>query len=180
VLARAYGLLFAVSLVTSSGAARAVEPPAERPAERPELGAEESREASTGPTAPKGHPTVVLDRLDLSKTPGAILEEKFLREVLAREVKKLDWGAGRGSRIEYRLALEELSVTEGKNVVHVTCGARGWLPKGRKANSRLTFGGPPQDRRAVVRHVLEIVARGVVTRLAELERKRRNEAGSES
>jgi hypothetical protein len=122
-----------------------------------------------------GHPTVVLDLLDLSKTPGAAPEEKFLRDVLAKEVRRLDWGAGKGSRIEYRLAIEELSVSEGKDVVRVTCGARGWLPKGHKAKSRVTFGGSPQDRRAVVRHVLEIVARGVVTRLAELERNRRSE-----
>ena len=127
-----------------------------------------------------GHPTVVLDRLDLSKTPGALPEEKFLRDLLAKEARRLDWGAGRGSRIEYRLVIEELTVSEGKNVVRVTCGAGGWLPKGRKAKSRVTFGGSPQDRRAVVRHVLEIVSRGVLTRLAELERNRRSEGAPDA
>jgi hypothetical protein len=133
-----------------------------------------SRAEETGEEkALRGHPTIVLDELDLSKVPGALPEEKFLRDMLAKEVKNLDWGAGRGNRIEYRLKFEELSVEEGHAVVRVTCSARGWLPKGRQAKSRLTFGGEPSDRRAVVRHVLEIVARGVVTRLAELERKRR-------
>lgn len=147
--------LFALAILAAAGAVRAEDEPSGRH---------------------DGHPTVVLDRLDLSKTPGAVPEEKFLRDVLAKEVRRLDWGVGRGGRIEYRLAVEELSVSEGKNVVRVTCMARGWLPKGRKAKSRVTFGGAPDDRRAVVRHVLEIVARGVVTRLAELERNRRAQA----
>jgi len=41
----------------------------------------------------------------------------------------------------------------------------------------LTFSGPASTRDAVVVEVLEIVARGVITRLAELERTRRGQLG---
>ena len=43
---------------------------------------------------------------------------------------------------------------------------------------RGTFSGPASERGATVKRVLEIVARGVVTRLAELERKRRGDLRS--
>jgi hypothetical protein len=122
---------------------------------------------------PAGHPTVELDRLDLSKVPGAVAEEAFLRQMLIREARVADWGAGRGSRIEFRVRLDELSVTESATVIRVHCAATGFLPRGRHAKSQLTFGGAPKDRQKVVHHVLEIVARGVVTRLADLERRRR-------
>jgi hypothetical protein len=122
---------------------------------------------------PAGHPTVELDRLDLTKVPGAVAEEAFLRQMLVREARAADWGAGRGSHIEFRVRLDELSVTESATVIRVHCSATGFLPKGRHAKSQLSFGGDPKDRQKVVHHVLEIVARGVVTRLADLERRRR-------
>jgi hypothetical protein len=58
-------------------------------------------------------------------------------------------------------------------VLKVSCTALGRLPKGKSARSRLDFGGDPRRGQKVIRHVLEIVARGVVTRLAALERERR-------
>jgi translation initiation factor IF-3 len=93
--------------------------------------------------------------------------------VLAREAKTADWGAGHKSQIQYRFRIDELEVTEDATVVKVRCAATGWLPKGRNAKSRLAFGGAPKERTELVRRVLAIVARGVVTRLAELERQRR-------
>jgi hypothetical protein len=129
--------------------------------------------SSASDPAPKHHPKVILDRLDLSLTPGAVAEESYLREVLAREARRADWGAGPGSKIEYRFRLDALEVVEEAKVVRVSCTASGWLPKSRHAKSHLAFGGAPQDRQELVHHVLEIVASGVVTRLAEMERHRR-------
>jgi hypothetical protein len=126
-------------------------------------------------TAPHGHPKVVLDQLDLSKVPLAVSDEAFLRKALAEEARLADWGAGHGAHIEFRFRLDELSVTEEPRVVRVRCSAFGSLPKGRSAKSHITFGGAPTERQALVRHVLEIVARGVVTRLSDLERRRRAE-----
>ena len=108
---------------------------------------------------------------------GAVLaaaDEKYLREVLAKEARKADWGAGHGSLIQYRFRIDELDVTEDAAVVRVHCAATGWLPKGKTAKSKLAFGGAPEERAELVRRVLSIVARGVVTRLAELERQRRD------
>ncbi|HEX3597677.1 MAG TPA: hypothetical protein VHU80_21360 [Polyangiaceae bacterium] len=133
-----------------------------------------ARASASCPAPSRGHPKVTLDRLDLTKTPLAAADEAFLRKALADEAKRADWGAGGGAHIEYRFRLDELSVTEEPRVVRVRCSASGFLPKGRGARSHIAFGGAPNERQAVVRHVLEIVARGVVTRLSELERRRRS------
>jgi hypothetical protein len=125
--------------------------------------------------ADRGHPKVVLDQLDLRKAAIAAPEEKYLRQVLAREARRVDWGAGRKSRIQYRFRVDMLEVTDEESVVRIRCAATGWLPKGRTAKSKLSFGGAPKERAELVRRVLAIVARGVVTRLAELERQRRQQ-----
>ena len=120
-----------------------------------------------------GRPRVTLDLLDLSRAPLAQPEEEWLRGVLAREAKLASWGAGRGARIQYRFRVEELTLTEEKGVLRARCAARGFLPRGKNAGSQVSFGGAPGNPGALVRHVLEIVARGVITRLADLERRRR-------
>ena len=126
-------------------------------------------------TAAHGRPKVTLDRLDLSKVPLAATDEAFLRKALSEEARRADWGAGRGAHVEYRFRLDELTVSEAPKVLRVRCSASGSLPKGRSAKSHIAFGGAPTERQTLVRHVLEIVARGVVTRLADLERRRRTE-----
>lgn len=119
-------------------------------------------------------PRVKLDRLSLPPDlVGAKTFEKHLRSTLRREVRRADWGAGAKSKISYRFAIEQLDLREANGVLHVTCTARGRLPKGKSAKSHIVFGGDPHERTKVVQHVLDIVARGVVTRLAELERTRR-------
>ena len=119
-------------------------------------------------------PHVKLDRLSLPPDlVGAKAFETHLRRTLHREVRRADWGAGAASRISYRFAVEQLDLREDKGVLHVSCTARGRLPKGKSAKSHIVFGGDPRERTKVVQHVLDIVARGVVTRLAELERARR-------
>ena len=119
-------------------------------------------------------PRVKLDRLSLPPDlVGAKTFEAHLRSTLRREVRHADWGAGAASKISYRFAIEQLDLREDKGVLHVTCTARGRLPKGKSAKSQIVFGGDPRERTKIVEHVLDIVARGVVTRLAELERARR-------
>jgi hypothetical protein len=119
-------------------------------------------------------PRVKLDRLSLPPDlVGAKGFETHLRSTLRREVRHADWGAGAASKISYRFVVEQLDLREDNGVLHVTCTARGRLPKGKSAKSHIVFGGDPRERTKVVQHVLDIVARGVVTRLAELERARR-------
>ena len=119
-------------------------------------------------------PRVKLDRLALpADLAGAKGFETHLRSTLRREVRRADWGAGSESKISYRFFVERLDLREEGGVLHVTCTALGRLPKGKSAKSHIVFGGDPRERTKVVEHVLDIVARGVVTRLAELERARR-------
>lgn len=131
-------------------------------------------ELAEGPISAGSGPRVKLDRLSLPPDLiGAKGFETHLRGTLRREVRRADWGAGVTSKISYRFAIEQLDLREENGVLHVTCTARGRLPKGKSAKSRIVFGGDPRERTKVVQHVLDIVARGVVTRLAELERARR-------
>jgi hypothetical protein len=121
-----------------------------------------------------GKPKIKLDRLEFPADVADAKElEAHLRRTLKHETRRADWGAGRQSRISYRFSVKELALHEDAGVLHVTCSALGRLPKGKSAKSHIVYGGDPRERRKVVERVLEIVARGVVTRLAELERARR-------
>ena len=132
--------------------------------------------ATASPARSRGRPKVVLDRLDFpSDVAAAGYYKKHLRRVLAREVRRVEWGAGRENTIQYRFAIAKLDISIADGIMKVSCTAMGRLPGGRKAKSHLSFGGDPRKKTQVVSRVLEIVARGVVTRLAELERVRRGD-----
>jgi hypothetical protein len=122
----------------------------------------------------QGRPKIVLDQLVV---PNDVPERKrvsaVLERVLKHEAHRVQWGAGRASRISYRFFLEELSTSVEHGVLRVRCTALGRLPQGKSARSKLEFGGDPREPRQVVDHVLTIVARGVLARLADLERDRR-------
>jgi hypothetical protein len=117
-------------------------------------------------------PRLELNRLEL--VDEAVEYEKFLRRVLSREARRLDWGASADSVIQYRFALQRLSFEVRQDVLTVHCSASGRLPKGLTARSQLSFSGEPARKRELVERVLTIVARGVLTRLAEIERERRH------
>jgi hypothetical protein len=124
---------------------------------------------------PEGRPHIVLDQLVVPATmPEHQRVSKVLEKALKHEAHRVQWGAGRGSRITYRFYLEQLDLSVEHGVLKVRCTALGRLPKGKTARSKLEFGGDPKDPRKVVDHVLGIVARGVLARLADLERDRRS------
>lgn len=121
-----------------------------------------------------GQPTIVLDRLTFPHDIlGASDFEAHLKKTLRREAYRADWGAGRENRIEYRFSVTELKYTLADGALRAHCSAVGRLPGGQTAKSQLSFGGHPSERTELTKRVLEIVARGVVTRLAQLERRRR-------
>jgi hypothetical protein len=139
--------------------------------------------ASDAPFAPgirkriPGRPRVTLDRLVFPKSLARSAElERHFKYKLRKAAHRADWGAGRGASIEFRVVVEELEVTEAGGVLRVRCTALGRLPKGKSARSTIDFGGDPRRGHQILRHVLEIVARGVVTRLAALVRDRRRAA----
>ncbi len=124
---------------------------------------------------PRGNPQIVLDRLVVPVTvPEHQRVTKVLTKVLKHEARRVTWGAGQGSRITYRFYLEQLDLSVDKGVLKVRCTAFGRLPKGKTARSKLEFGGDPREARKVIDHVLTIVARGVLARLAEQEHARRS------
>lgn len=119
-----------------------------------------------------GRPSVKLDRLVVPPDfPPAL--ERHLKYALRRAARHADWGAGRGAHIEFRFVVRAFSITREPGVVHVKCKALGKLPGGMHATSHLNFGGDPHKEMALAKRVLEVVARGVVSRLADLERSRR-------
>lgn len=133
-------------------------------------------EPSTQSSTPnRGRPTVKLDRLTVPAVHNQDAIERHLRDVLHREARRADWGAGRGALIEYRFRIEKLTLDYHKDVVSIACTASGALPRGKAAKSRLVFGGKASEKDKLLNHVLDIVARGVIARLAELERERRGE-----
>jgi hypothetical protein len=99
---------------------------------------------------------------------------KRLLSILRREARRADWGAGRGSTIALRFFVTELAVSEGTDATRVRCTAVGRLPKGKLARGSLQYSGDAHQPDQVVERTLEIVARGVLARLAELERARRS------
>lgn len=117
----------------------------------------------------------MLDKLEVpSSLPEHQRIAKVLSKVLQHEQYRVEWGAGRHSRIAYRFYLEQLELSVERGVLRVRCTALGRLPKGKTARSKLEFGGDPKDPHRVIDHVLGIVARGVLSRLADLERERRD------
>ena len=60
-------------------------------------------------------------------------------------------------------------------VVRITCTAVGKIPGVGAAKSRFSYSGKPEEQRKLEHHVLELVARGIVTRLADMARE--NEPG---
>jgi hypothetical protein len=123
-----------------------------------------------------GHPTVKIDALEFpNDVVGAKHFRRHLKKRLEREARHAHWGAGRNNVIEFRFKVTELEITRDDDAIHVRCTAIGKLPGGQAAKSRLAFGGSINKRNQLVERVLDIVARGVVTRLAELERIRRGD-----
>ena len=132
--------------------------------------------ASQSDPKTEGRPTIKLNRLTLPPDmPARRYFRKQLERILKREVRRARWGAGRGATISYRFEVTELDLEQVEGVLRVRCAAVGRLPRGKVARSRLVFSGQANRRNALIKQVLEIVARGVITRLAELERIRRGE-----
>jgi hypothetical protein len=100
---------------------------------------------------------------------------RHLKSVLRREARRADWGTGAKSTISLRFTIETLAVEERKSALHVRCSALGELPRRRTARSQLSYGGQLGTGKKLVFQVVEIVARGVISRLADMERTRRTE-----
>lgn len=133
-----------------------------------------TRKTSTEARESAGRPRVKLNRLTFPSIPDASYYKNHLARSLQRETEQADWGADDDSVIEYRFRVDRLSIAVEDGLIRVHCAATGELPKNQNATSRLTFSGHPSEQRRLVEKVLSIVARGVITRLAQIEHARRS------
>lgn len=140
------------------------------------FGLPRSAEAAPLVGRPRGRPRIKLDRVTLPRDTAYADEIlRHLKFVLRRAARRADWGTGASSTISLRFTVETLKLSEHSGALHVRCSALGELPRRRTARSQLTYGGDPKLGTKLVKQVLEIVARGVISRLAEMERHRRRE-----
>lgn len=124
---------------------------------------------------PKGRPRIKLDRVTLpAGTANAEETLRHLKFFLRHEARRADWGTGARSTISFRFMVETLTVDTSTNALRIHCSALGELPRRRTARSQLTYGGDPKLGKKLVFQVLDIVARGVISRLADMERARRS------
>lgn len=96
--------------------------------------------------------------------------EKDLEKILKKEARHANWGTGHLAPVVVSVVIKELSAVRDGDVVRVSCTGVGRLASGQAAKSRFSFGGLPQDREKLEHKILELVARGIVTRLAEMTR----------
>ena len=100
-------------------------------------------------------------------------KEKLLEKLLKREARRADWGGASDGPVQASIEIRELMAIVDGDVVRVTCAGVGRIPGVGAAKSKFSFGGRPSERAKLEKHVLELVARGIVTRLAEMARQRR-------
>jgi hypothetical protein len=94
-----------------------------------------------------------------------------LKSMLSQAARKADFGKRTKSVMLSARILSFTSVTKG-DVHHVTCTLVGRVVGGATARSHISFGGRPEERAALEKQVLTMVANGVVGRLADMVRNR--------
>ena len=112
---------------------------------------------------------VVWTSVEIHGRDDAALQAR-VKKLLEKEGRRADWGKGREAPVEATVEVRELtSIVEG-DVVRVTCTAVGKVKGIGAAKSKFSYGGKPSDRAKLEKHVLELVSRGIVTRLADMAR----------
>ncbi|MCC6648258.1 MAG: hypothetical protein IT374_22140 [Polyangiaceae bacterium] len=123
---------------------------------------------STSDADAKRRPRVVWT--DVSIRPERPDVPPVVKKILEKEGRRADWGRRREQPVEAKVEIRELSAVRDGDVVRVTCTAVGKIPGLGAAKSRFTYSGRPEEQRKLEHRVLELVARGIVTRLADIAR----------
>lgn len=105
--------------------------------------------------------------------------EVWLKEILKEESKKARWGKKIEAPLEGAITLTDLRVDEHEGVVRVSCSAIGKIPGVGAARSKFSYGGRPEEKLKLKRHVIELVARGIIGRLSEMVREKNGEAAED-
>jgi hypothetical protein len=98
--------------------------------------------------------------------------EALLKEILEKETRKARWGKGYTDEVQATIDVRELSTRIDGAVARVTCSALGKIKELGVARSRFSYGGKAEQRAQLEKHILELVARGIIVRLAELAREK--------
>lgn len=128
---------------------------------------------TTGDAEAKRRPRVVWS--EVTVRPDRPDVPPLVKKILEKEGRRADWGKRRETPVEAEVEIRELTHVRDGDVVRVTCTAVGKIPGLGAAKSRFSYSGKPEDARRVEHRVLELVARGIVTRLADIARE--HEAG---
>ncbi len=126
--------------------------------------------ASVPTTAHAGKTAVTWTKIDVPEGDSAATLQKSLKKLLDEAARKANFGKAKTLSLTVKLT-DFTSETKG-DVHRVTCSIVGRIPGGPSARSRISFGGSPADKAKLEKQVLTMVARAVVTRLAEIVRAR--------
>lgn len=113
-------------------------------------------------------------RVDVAKVdvpasrPDAYRLEATLRSLIKKAARGADFGDG--ERILLRARLEELRHEKRGDVVRIHCTIAGRIEGGKGARSHIRYGGRADQAAKLEKQVLEMVARGLVARLAAIAR----------
>lgn len=102
--------------------------------------------------------------------------EALLKNILKDESRKVDWGKKLLDPLDATISVKDFKTEVHGDVVRVSCSATGKIKGLGVAKSRFSYGGHPHEKAKLEKHVLELVSRGIVTRLAEMVRERAGEA----
>jgi hypothetical protein len=101
--------------------------------------------------------------------PAAKWIGKQLDPALKKATKRADFGSKK--HIELRARVKEWSSVTTGDVHRVSCTIVGRFVGGPRAKSRISFGGPVKDKAKLEKQVVEMVANGLVSRLATIARE---------
>lgn len=115
-------------------------------------------------------PKVVWTKVTVREGRDQDEKQKLLEKILKKEARHANWGTAEAGPVEAQIEIRELAAVIDGDVVRVSCSGVGKIPGVGQAKSKFSFGGRPSDRAKLEKHVMELVARGIVTRLAEMAR----------
>jgi len=96
----------------------------------------------------------------------------LLKEILEKESKKARWGKGYTDDVDATIDVREFVSSTDHEIARVTCSAVGRIAGLGTTRSKFSYGGKVEQRAQLEKHVLELVARGIVVRLAEIAREK--------
>ncbi|MDC3952832.1 hypothetical protein [Polyangium jinanense] len=118
----------------------------------------------------RGKATVEWTRVDAPEGKEGDRIARTLRGLLKEASRKADFG--KSGKVALRAKITEYVVEKKGDVLRIRCTIVGRVEGGASAKSRISFGGDPNDPKALEKQVLTMVAHGVTSRLAAIARSR--------